>query len=185
MRWHGFVLTEIFADDTIRDPMPHPRVIDSFEFARAGSSLRGVWPLEDFPRVRDSLHASTGSLRYEVRGIPEDRGYPALRVRLEGRLQLVCQRCLGALEHPLQIEVSLLLAATQAEIDTEPFEPEGPERIVAGKEMPVHDLIEDELLLAIPIAPRHERCVAEAAHGESGKHCPFAALRGLVGGPKH
>jgi len=165
--------------------MPHARVIDGFEFARGGGSLQGAWPLDDFPRLRDSLHASTGELRYEVRGVPQERGRPALRLRLEGALQLVCQRCLEPLEFPLRLEVSLLLATTQAEIDAEPFAAEAPERIVAGREMPVHDLIEDELLLAIPVVPRHERCTARRAGGDSGKPSPFEALRGLVGGPKH
>jgi uncharacterized protein len=51
--------------------------------------------------------------------------------------------------------------------------------------MPVHDLIEDELLLALPLAPRHERCAARSA-GEAGeRHSPFAGLRDLLGGPKH
>ena len=73
-------------------------------------------------------------------------------------LQLVCRRCLGALEFPLQLEVSLRLAATQAEVDAEPLSAEGPESIVADRKMQVHALVEDELLLAMPMAPRHQDC---------------------------
>ena len=114
------------------------------------------------------------------------RGRPALRLKVDGALQLVCQRCLGALEYPLHIEVSLQLAATQAEIDAEPLEAEGPERIVAGREMPVRDLVEDELLLAIPLAPRHERCAGRRGAGaRERRQSPFAGLRGLVGGTRH
>ena len=141
--------------------------------------------MADFPRLRDALHANTGSLRYELRGVPEEQGRPALNLRLEGTLQMVCQRCLGALEFPLRIETSLQLTATQSEIDAEPIEAEGPERIVAGREMPVHDLIEDELLLAIPIAPRHEHCAERLAQAAGATYAPFAGLRGLIGGNKH
>jgi len=165
--------------------MSHQPVIDGLEFARTGARLQGDWPLADFPRLREALHACAGSTRYELRGVPEEQGRPALRLRLEGTLQLVCQRCLGALEFPFRIEVALQLAATQAEIDAEPIEAAGPERIVAGREMPVHDLIEDELLLAIPIAPRHERCAERTAQVEGGTHSPFAGLRGLMSGTKH
>ncbi len=165
--------------------MSHQPVIDGLDFARTGGKLQGEWPLADFPRLRDALYAAAGSLRYELQGVPEEQGRPALRLRLEGTLQLVCQRCLGGLEFPLEIETSLLLAATQSEIDAEPVEAEGPERIVAGREMPVHDLIEDELLLAIPIAPRHEHCAERRAPAEGAKHAPFAGLRGLIGGTKH
>jgi len=100
-------------------------------------------------------------------------------------LQLVCQRCLGALEYPLHIEASLHLAATQAEIDADPLEAEGPERIVASREMPVRDLVEDEVLLAIPLAPRHEHCGGGAAQAPRERQSPFAGLRGMVDGRKH
>ena len=165
--------------------MSHQPVIDGLEFARTGSKLKGSWQVADFPRLRESLHSSAGELRYELQGIPEERGRPAFRLKLEGSLSLVCQRCLGAMEFPLRIEVSLLLARTQDEIDAEPLDAEGPERIVAGKEMPVRELIEEELLLAIPLAPRHERCAAQAALGDEARRSPFSALRGLMGGTKH
>ena len=161
--------------------MSHQPVIDGLEFARTGGKLQGGWPVADFPRLRDALQADTGSIRYELQGVPEEQGRPALQLRLEGALQLVCQRCLGALEFPFRIETSLLLAATQAEIDAEPIEAQGPERIVAGREMPVHDLIEDELLLAIPIAPRHEHCAERKAAPADARNTPFAGLRGLMG----
>lgn len=165
--------------------MSHQPVIDGLEFARNGSRLQGDWPLADFPRLRDALRSDSGALRYELQGVPETQGRPALRLRLEGALQLTCQRCLGALEHPLRIESSLLLRETQAEIDAEPVDAEAPEQIVAGREMPVHDLIEDELLLALPLAPRHERCAASGAGKDEEKHSPFAGLRDLLGGTRH
>jgi uncharacterized protein len=165
--------------------MSHQPVIDGLEFARTGSKLRGTWPVAGFPRLRDALHTDEGTLQSELRGVPEESGRPALRLEVDGTLQLVCQRCLGALEYPLHIEVSLQLAATQAEIDADPLEAEGPERIVANRRMPVRDLIEDELLLAIPLAPRHERCAGGAALGPQAEQSPFAGLRGMVGGTKH
>lgn len=165
--------------------MRHRPVIDGLEFARTGSKLQGTWPLTDFPRLRDVLRRDTGTVAYEVEGVPEAHGRPGLRLRLTGTLQLTCQRCLEGLDFPLQLESPLLLAATQAEIDAEPLEPEGPECIVAAREMPVHDLIEDELVLAVPIAPRHQRCSGRVADPAAQKHSPFAGLRELLGGTKH
>ena len=138
--------------------MAHQPVIDGLEFARTGSRLPGVCKIAGFERLRDVLRSDEGTLRYELRGIPEEQGRPALRLRLDGVLQLVCRRCLGALEFPLQLEVSLRLAATQAEVDAEPLAAEGPESIVADRKMQVHALVEDELLLAMPMAPRHQDC---------------------------
>jgi len=165
--------------------MSHQPVIDGLEFAKAGARLQGEWPVAEFPRLRDALRSETGTLRYELQGVPETQGRPALRLKVEGSLQLLCQRCLGALEFPLRISVLLRLAASQAEVDAEPVEAEGPESIAAGKAMPVRALVEDEVLLAIPIAPRHEACTGGAAEAAGTKPTPFAALRGMIGGTRH
>lgn len=165
--------------------MAHQPVIDGLEFAKAGSRLQGSWPVSAFKRLRDALRSDEGTLAYELRGLPELQGRPALRLKVDGALQLTCQRCLGSLVFPLRIEVPLLLAATQAEIDAEPLAAEGPESIVAGKEMPVQALVEDEVLLAIPIAPRHETCAAGVEASTGTRPTPFAGLRGLIGSTKH
>jgi len=169
--------------------MSHQPVIDGLEFAKAASRLQGAWPVAEFLRLHDLLRSTAGTLHYELQGVPEERGRPALHLKVRGELHLTCQRCLGALELALRIETSLRLAATQAEIDAEPLDAEGPESIVAGKEMQVRTLVEDEVLLAIPIAPRHDACAgaaADAAAGAAGaRQTPFAGLRGLMGGTKH
>jgi uncharacterized protein len=165
--------------------MSHQPVIDGLEFAKGGSRLQGTWPVAGFGRLRDLLRSDEGTLQYELRGVPEVQGTPALELKVDGALQLVCQRCLEALEFPLHIEVLLRLAATQAAIDAEPLEAEGPDCIVAGREMPVQALVEDEVLLAIPIAPRHPDCAGAVKTAAEEKPTPFAQLRGLVGGTRH
>ncbi len=165
--------------------MLHQPVIDGLEFARTGSKLQGALPVAGFTRLRDALSTSKGAVQYELLGVPEELGRPTLRLKVAGELQFVCQRCLGALEFPLRIDVSLQLAATQAELDAEPLAAEGPEGIVAGRQMQVRDLVEDELLLAIPLVLRHERCTEGGSQAWNEKRSPFAGLRGLVGGTKH
>jgi len=171
--------------------MSHQPVIDGLEFAKAASRLQGAWPVGAFLRLRDALRSSAGTVRYELQGVPQEQGRPALHLKVQGELHLTCQRCLAALEFPLRVETSLRLAATQAEVDAEPLEADGPECIVAGKEMAVQALVEDEVLLAIPIAPRHEHCAAGAelaaeSQGAAGaRQTPFAGLRGLMDGTKH
>ena len=165
--------------------MAHQPVIDGLEFAKAAASLQGAWRVGELERLRGMLRSDEGELRYELSGVPERHGRPSLQLKVEGVLQLACQRCLGALEFPLQLEVSLLLAATQAEVDAEPLAAEGPESIVAGRHMPVHALVEDEVLLAIPIAARHEACARAEKATAGTKKMPFAGLRELISGTKH
>jgi uncharacterized protein len=164
-------------------PQPQP-VIDGFEFASAGANLQGVWPIRDFPRLRDMLAAHEGEVAYELDGVRDERGRLGLRVRVRGTLGLRCQRCLEALPFELRSDETLVLAGTQAEIDAEPADVHSPDRVVAGKEMPVRDLLEDELILALPYAPRHEGCRAGASQDAAAKSLPFAGLRGLMRG-KH
>lgn len=157
-------------------------LIDGFEFAAAGGSVRGAWPVSVFPRLRDMLHDDTGSVEYALQGGRDPHGRPRLALDARARLNLTCQRCLGAVECVLQAQSTLLLAATQAEIDAEPITPEMPERVVAGRRMAVRDLVEDELLLALPFAPRHEDCAAQGKAAPEGRQMPFATLRGMMRG---
>jgi uncharacterized protein len=164
-------------------PQPQP-VIDGFEFASAGANLQGVWPIGDFPRLRDMLAAHEGEVVYELQGVRDTRGRLGLHLTVRGKLDLRCQRCLEGLPFEVRSDEVLVLAGTQAEIDAEPADVHSPDRVVAGKEMPVRDLIEDELILALPYAPRHEGCRAGASQDRAGKALPFAALRELMRG-KH
>jgi uncharacterized protein len=164
-------------------PQPQP-VIDGFEFASAGASLRGALPIRDFPRLHDMLARHEGEVAFEVEGVRDELGRPGLRLKVRTRLELRCERCLEALPFEVQADEVLVLAATQAEIDAEPADVHSPDRVVAGKEMPVRDLIEDELILALPYAPRHEGCRAGASQDRAGKALPFAGLRELMRG-KH
>ena len=158
----------------------HRPIIDGFEFASAGAKQQGVWPLSDFPRLRDMLASDAGEVAYQISGLRDARGRPSLRVKVSGTLTLLCQRCLEPMAFAVHTDETLVLAATLAEIHAEPASAEGPDRVVAGKEMALRELIEDELILAVPYAPRHEACEPAGAGDRAGKVLPFAGLRGLM-----
>lgn len=165
-------------------PPAHQPVIDGFEFASAGATQQGVWPLSEFARLRDMLAADAGEVRYEISGVRDERGRPGLRLKVSGTLALRCQRCLEPMPFEVQTDETLVLAATLAEIHAEPASTQAPDRVVAGKEMALRELVEDELILAVPYAPRHESCTAaltgEEANDAAAKVSPFAELRGLI-----
>lgn len=164
--------------------MPHQPLIDGFEFATAGARQQGRWPVRELPRLRDMLALETGEIAYALEGTRDERGRPSLRLSLHGTLLLRCQRCLEPLPFAVQAEEMLVLAATQAEIDAEPPDAHAPDRVLAGKEMPLRELIEDQLILELPYAPRHEGCAAGPAQQADERISPFAGLRGLMRG-KH
>lgn len=160
--------------------MSHQPVIDGFELATSGAELRGVLSPGDFSRLRSMLASEAGEIAYVVRGLRDERGRPCLRVTVSGPLQLKCQRCLEALEFDADVDEVLVLAASQAEIDAEPLDAHGLDRLLAGRQMPVRDLIEDELILVVPYAPRHESCAAGWERRAGATASPFAGLRGLM-----
>jgi uncharacterized protein len=158
----------------------HQPVIDGFEFASAGATQQGAWPLSDFPRLRDVLAQDAGEVRYEISGVRDERERPALRLKVSGTLRLRCQRCLEPMLFEVQTDEMLVLAATLAEIHAEPADAHAADRVVAGKEMALRELIEDELILALPYAPRHEDCTAAGLDDRDGGPSPFAGLRGMI-----
>ena len=160
--------------------MSQQPVIDGFEFASAGATQQGVWPLADFPRLRDMIATAAGEVAYELSGVRDERGRPALRLQVRGTLPLRCQRCLETMAFEVHTDETLVLAATLEEIHDEPADAHGPNRIVAGREMSLRDLIEDELILAVPYAPRHEDCEVGGQAERTDKVSPFAGLRGLM-----
>ncbi|HVB46997.1 MAG TPA: YceD family protein [Burkholderiales bacterium] len=162
--------------------MPHQPVIDALEFAQAGASLRGVCAVADFPRLRDALFSDSGTLEYELSGQRDAQGRAALWLRIRGALQLACQRCLGAMELPVDIDSRLVLAGSQHEIDAEPLTAESSDRVLASKSLLVRELIEDELLLAVPYAPRHMQCGMQEQAAGVARESPFANLGALLGG---
>jgi uncharacterized protein len=160
--------------------MSHQPVIDGFEFATAGATQEGTLPLGSFPRLQDVIVSNAGEAAYKLRGVRDARGRPSLRLEVRATLQLRCQRCLGPLSHEVDTDELLILAASQAEIDADPITVDTPTRVLASKEMAVRDLVEDELILSLPYAPRHEDCEGSDAGNEKAMNSPFAGLRGMM-----
>jgi uncharacterized protein len=142
-------------------------VIDSLEFARTGQSFSGKLPVAALARLQDCLSDGLGEIRFEVRGGHDARRRPVLMLEISGVLHLRCQRCLGALDYALDLSNTLLLAGGEAE----PGElDEETDSIEPSAALDVAGLVEDEILLSLPYAPRHGegQCPpgANAAAGE-------------------
>jgi uncharacterized protein len=158
-------------------------VIDSLEFAHAEQQLHGSLPVESLNRLEDVLFDPHGRLVYEVRGSLDERNRPRLELKIGGNLHLQCQRCLGLLEYDVDVVNTLLLVPPGAPADPEVDDPEAPDVIEASPELDVAGLIEDEVLLSLPLAPRHPEgaCASRLARGADAKArpMPFAELAAL------
>ncbi len=156
-------------------------VIDGPEFARRGNRTGGKVAVAGLLRVAEYLASGDGALDCAVQGgrSEDGSGHFELRLTLSGELQLRCQRCLEAMCFPLRLEKRLRLVMPGAEWPEEDVENEGFDAIPASREMVVGLLIEDEVLLALPIAPRHEVCGTPVMKDMQQDASPFAVLRKL------
>jgi uncharacterized protein len=162
--------------------MSAPPVIDGLEFSRSEQQLRGSLPVRDLRRLEDLLHDASGSLDYELKGTRDARNRPQLALKVVGRLHLQCQRCLGLLDYPVDVANTLLVVPRDAQSDEEMTDPEAPDAIEADPQLEVAGLIEDEILLSLPLAPRHPEgaCASRLEqHDRSGSKSVFAELASL------
>lgn len=156
-------------------------VIDSLEFARTEQTLRGSLPIPGLARLKDSLHDTLGQVEFVVRGGTDARHRPILTLDISGVLHLQCQRCLGLLEFPLRLSNTLLLVS-RADVAAGELDDEDVERIEASTEIDVASVIEDEIILSLPYAPRHDegRCGHDmGAAPDDARASAFAKLAAL------
>ena len=152
--------------------------IDSLDFAHKGKELRGEIPVSGMLRLNDVLAGPDGQIGYVLRGFLNKDGRPMLELKLDGVCQLRCQRCLQAMEYPVEQVSRLLLAEEQPEDE---LEEEGYDSIPPDSNLDVAALVEDEILLNLPFAPKHEQGVCQAAQEQTGQEAvnPFSVLRSL------
>lgn len=155
--------------------MLQPAAIDGLAFARAAGVMKGRLGIESLPRLAQS-GCSGSVLDFVLTGEINERGKPALNLVVDGSVRLQCQRCLGSLDVPLRLDTQLELAASEAEILAAD---DDIERTLAARDMSVAVLVEDEVILALPMVPKHEQC--RAAEGSDGgvKPSAFQALAAL------
>jgi uncharacterized protein len=140
--------------------------IDSLDFARNCREISGEVPVAELERLLDVLENPQGILSYTVRGGVDNQGSHFLDISVTGRCRLLCQRCLEGLDYPVQLDTRLLLR-DQASLDTMDDEDEELDSILADAHLDVLNLLEEEILLSLPIAPRHEAGACQAAGSEN------------------
>jgi uncharacterized protein len=155
--------------------------IDGLKFAREGQRLRGSVPVVQLRRIAEELFERTGDVSYSLEGRFDRNGKPVIDVEVRALLALVCQRCLGHLELELERHSRLVLAAvgeSLPSVDTEKF---GTETVPVESVANVLDLVEQEVLLGIPLAPAHPAGMCGLPEDQSDRRdaSPFSVLAQL------
>lgn len=171
-----------------------PRRLDLAAFAAAGAVLSGETPQRDLSRLGAGLMALPGDtlpepVRWSATG--EQRalsGSPAeiwLRLEAHTHVALQCQRCLQPMAETVLIDRRFRFVAGEDEAARLDEESED-DVLVLSRAFDLPELLEDELILALPLVPRHEVCpdplpmaAGDEVAEEESQPNPFAALAAL------
>ncbi|NNJ95662.1 MAG: hypothetical protein HKP12_00700 [Gammaproteobacteria bacterium] len=161
-----------------------PDTIDFFKQVDRNACYECVWPVQSFERLKDVIYDNKGEVKARLK-FGTRAGVRCLDGTVEADLELRCERCLDPVKYHIEggFRFGLISSDEEAGLLPEEFEP----LIVTNAELSVIDLVEDELLLSLPIVAKHDEECSEVLqkHSNNGKtqhdtHRPFAALKDLM-----
>ena len=128
---------------------------DLESLADRGVTLSGELNIGQLTRLRGLLHSDSGSVRATLRFRQRGDGWLASEVEYRADVELICQRCLEPFRQELVESVNVVIADSDSLPETvptgfEPFELE-------DARLQPAQLIEDEIIVAIPLVPKHAR----------------------------
>lgn len=135
-------------------------VVTMSDFTEKSRCWEGNTMVGDFERLAQEFVNPQAVLQYRVCGGQDPRGRPRLHCRVQADVEVLCQRCLKPLGVAVESDRLLYLAASEAEADRldAVLADEEVDVMVAGQTMDLAGVIEDEVLLSLPIVPMHADC---------------------------
>jgi uncharacterized protein len=175
------------------------RALDLRALCRDGVTRQGRWPLRGLARLGTALYATPpeeasvewaaqGTLRAVAGAEPE----LWLHLQAEAGVVLQCQRCLQAMPQPLGVDRRFRFVRGEDEAARLDEETEDDDVLALPDLLDLRDLVEDELILALPLVPRHDgpcpEPLPQPANDDSTDRAaeaehPFAALAALRARP--
>ena len=165
-----------------------PESVDAWRMVSARRSFQGALPVAAMTRLCELLASTDGNVHFALDFGRDELGTDYLDVRAEASLTLTCQRTLEPFVLPVAVHARLGLI--RQERDEAGLPPDCEPLLVADDgRLRLADVMEDELLLALPLVPvnpdsslpdevtGHEPEPFPA--GERRSDNPFAVLREL------
>lgn len=167
--------------------VPVPELLDAWRMVAARRGVQGRAPLALLARLRDSLFDVEGEVDFAIDFGTDELKTPYVELRIDAQLPLLCQRSLQRFLLPVNIVQRLGLIRDEAE---EAALPEGYEPLLMPEDGMLNaiELVEDELILAVPVVPVMPGTEAmerdwPADEAELQSVNPFAALSTLKNKP--
>ena len=160
-----------------------PKVIKLFNFAKKERSLGGVYKISSIPRISEIARNKEDNVRVDLSFYLENNKTPCIKGIINLNIILDCQRCLEAL--PIELKVDFKLAFVRHEQQAEGLDSSYELYVTKEEkeELLTIDIITDEILLSIPMAPSHDfNCnliINEDEVVEESKENPFTILKNI------
>ena len=158
--------------------MSNPILIDPLAFARDGASLQGERAVTTLDgRVHELLASDAGVVKFTVEGFQDRLLRPSLRYRLLATLSVDCQRCLTPMPFELETKGVVTLFAREDKLEAAVEADDELDAIMAEETFDVIALIEDEIIMGLPLSLMHDDCdTDELKRVKADKPNPFAVL---------
>ena len=153
-------------------------LINNVEFAKANRSIEQEIDISQLNRTKSLLDGLTGKLSVKLSGKVLDK--PVLSVSIYGRISTLCQNCLEPVEIVIDYNGIVPIFKNESELDEALFgeNASSHDGILADDQFNVLDFIEDEVIMLLPLAPKHETCNPVSFTNEGEK--PFGILKKLI-----
>jgi uncharacterized protein len=161
--------------------MDDPYLLDPTRISTKPLVFKGSFVPADLERLEDAIADERGELRYEITATLDRQRRRVVSCIIEGFVFLICQNSLEAFRHEITIRDRLVLVHDESGLPSVEEEGEDEDYVVADEPLDIRDLVEDAVLLALPMIPRKPGTEG-AVKGEAGKApkpSPFAALASL------
>ena len=167
--------------------MTEQAIINSLEFARKSLEIHGKIDASQLPRLCEAVDvgdqaAGDAEVGYLLKGGVNGQGRAMLSLHVIGLVVVRCQRCLVPMGLSLDFEASFLVVPSEGDLPAPEDESDETDFLVADPQMNVWQLVEDEILLGLPLASMHENseCAIGSVNGADQKReNPFKVLQGL------
>lgn len=166
-----------------------PKSVDPLKYADQKKVLEGSLSVHLLPRAVDALADSKGSVSVKLEFGRDEQNLRVLRGSLDARVVLECQRCLDPVEKDIRSDFALgmVMSDEQAKHLPKHYEP----LLVGEEKLDLSEVIEEELILSLPMFAYHDSCDAEGDSRQSDPEVhadnedankrpnPFSVLSGM------
>lgn len=152
------------------------KYIDNVDFAKKRQTISGEINVGSMARANEVFEELSGDLSYTISGSLDKKNKPILTVGIYGKITTLCQNCLKKLAIDINYSNILPIFYNETDMDNALFGEETvyTDGILKDAHFSIDNFLEDELIMLLPIAPKHKKCSNIVYHDKPNS--PFSVL---------